>query len=265
MKQTILVTGGTGTLGKQIVKQLIDKEYTPIVLTSKENAIIEKGAIPAVGNLALNTGLKEASLHADIIIHCASNPRNSAEVDIQGTANLLASIPSHRSPHIIYISICGVDKSNYAYYGNKLTTEKLIAASGFPYTILRITQFYDFILHRMLIPGLHEQESFIELPDNTSFQPIDIRDVAIYIADRIDEKPQGAYVTIGGPEIFTIQQLATTYLEYTGKEYAIRESSAQSDFLNIFRSGINLTPENKTGAITWSTYLRDTLQGPEQC
>jgi uncharacterized protein YbjT (DUF2867 family) len=264
MRQNILVTGGTGTLGKQVVKLLINKSNTPIVLTSKEDGIVEKGAIPAVGDLARGTGLNEATGNTDVIIHCASNPRNSAEVDIQGTENLLASIPSGRSPYIIYISICGVDKSSYLYYQNKLATEKLIAASGFPYTILRITQFHDFILRRILTPGLNEQESFIELPDNMSFQPIDIQDAATYIVDRIDEKPQGACLTIGGPEIFTIRQLATTYLEYTGKDYTIKDSSAQSDFHNIFRSGINLTPENKTGTITWSTFLRNTLQLPEQ-
>lgn len=259
MKQTVLVTGGTGTLGKQVVKQLIKQGNTPIVLTSKENAAVEDGAIAVVGNLGTGTGLNEATANADVIIHCASNPRNSAEVDVQGTANLLSSIPADRSPHIIYISICGVDKSTYLYYQHKLAVEKLIAASRFPHTIIRITQFHNFILHRILLPGLNEQETSIELPDNMSFQPIDIQDAAAYIVNSIREEPQGACLTIGGPEIFTIRQLATTYLEYTGKEYIIRDSSAQSDFHNIFRSGINLTPENKTGTITWSTFLQITL------
>ncbi|SDF59025.1 SDR family oxidoreductase [Chitinophaga filiformis] len=259
MKQTILVTGGTGTLGKQVVKQLIKQGNTPIVLTSKENATVEEGATAVVGNLTLGTGLNEATAIADVIIHCASNPRNSAEVDIQGTANLLSAIPTDRSPHIIYISICGVDKSTYAYYQNKLATEKLIAASSFPHTIIRITQFHDFILHRILLPGLNEQESFIELPDKMSFQPIDIQDAAAYIVNSIREVPQGACLTIGGPEVFTVRELATTYLAYTGKEYAIRDLSAQSDFHNIFRSGINLTPENKTGTITWPIFLQNTL------
>lgn len=260
MKQNILVTGGTGTLGKQIVQQLIAQHYAPVVLTTKENAVVEKGAAVAVGNLVSGEGLHAATDNADVIIHCASNPRNSAEVDIQGTSNLLASIPPGRSPYIIYISICGVDKSNYLYYQNKLATEKLIERSGFPYLIIRITQFYEFILHRILIPGLNEQEAAIDLPDNMSFQPIDIKDAAAYVVKGVDEKPQAACLTIGGPEVFSIRELADAYLAYMGKKYTIRDTSVQNDFYNIFRSGINLTPENKTGTITWPAFLRNTLQ-----
>ncbi|MCF6404861.1 NAD(P)H-binding protein [Chitinophaga filiformis] len=259
MKQNILITGGTGTLGKQIAQQLIGKKYAPVILTSRENAVVEEGAIAAFGNLALGTGLQEAAANADVIIHCASNPRNSAEVDIQGTEHLLASIPSDRSPHIIYISICGVDQSSYVYYQNKYATEKLIEKSRFPYTIIRITQFHDFILHRILVPGSNERESVIELPDNMSFQPIDIRDAAAYIVKCVEDKPERTCVTLGGPEIFSIRELANTYLTRAGKKYAIRDTAVQNDFYNIFRSGINLTPENRAGTITWAKFLQDTL------
>jgi nucleoside-diphosphate-sugar epimerase len=250
VKKNVLVTGGTGTLGKEIVKQLMSEGYDPLILSSKNQA----GKKIVQGDLITGSAIGEAVKNTDVIIHCASDPRNSAEVDIKGTSNLLNAIPGRQNPYLIYISICGVDRSNYQYYQNKFDVERMIQVSGFPNLVIRITQFHDFVLHRILLPNIKE-DSVMEVPYGLRFQSIDVKDAARYIVNVVQDKPKTPVVTIGGPQILSIKEMAEVYLNNKEQKYAIRESAVENDFYNIFRSGINLVPEGKVGTITWDAFL----------
>src|SRR6218665_1959015 len=135
--QSVLITGGTGTLGQEISRQLLEKGYVVNILSSKDKPEIDFFTNIIQGDLTDSASLKEAIESSDIIIHCASNPRNAQVVDIEGTKNLLALLDSNKCKHFIYISISGVDKSDYPYYQTKYAVEKLIEATGLPYSILR--------------------------------------------------------------------------------------------------------------------------------
>src|SRR5690606_25671592 len=100
------------------------------------------------GNLS-DTGKLEGILrHVTTIIHCASNPRNADMVDIQGTEHLLRAVDKPALQHMIYVSIAGVDRSPYPYYKAKYEVEKMIMASGVPWSVVRATQFHDLVLNR---------------------------------------------------------------------------------------------------------------------
>ena len=103
--KNVLVTGGTGLLGKEVVDQLLTINYGVTVLSSKKNAIVPAGVQLVKGDLASNRGLQEATENADIIIHCASNPKDTQSVDIKGTQNLLNAVNKDKTLHFIYISI----------------------------------------------------------------------------------------------------------------------------------------------------------------
>ena len=143
MKQ-ILVTGGTGTLGKEIVSQLIANNYQPDILSSRTSRDSPKGARMLKGDLMEKSSINKVVANAEIIIHCASNPRNSENVDVEGTRNLLEAVNVKKLPHIIYLSIVGANKSQYPYYQNKCKVERMIMESKLPWSILRVTQFHDF-------------------------------------------------------------------------------------------------------------------------
>ncbi|MBP0904251.1 SDR family oxidoreductase [Mariniflexile gromovii] len=257
MKEIVL-TGGTGNLGQKMVKLLIDKKYNPTVLTSKNNMNKINDVHTVVADITNKDSLKDLFNDTDLIIHCASNPRNSDEVDVKGTQNILQSINLLKPPHLIYISIVGVDKSDWPYYQNKHKVERLIKDSGIPYTIFRITQFHDFVLHRIVKTLDTNPTGIFKLPKNMRFQSIDTNEAAKCIVETINDIKSLKHTTlnIGGPEILSIKDMAKTYLKECKRNEIIEEFDSENPFYKIFTTGINICPENKNGSIHWETYLK---------
>ena len=214
----ILITGGTGHLGEKVANSLKSKGYKVAILSTKTISP-GKGDNTAyfTGNLAENIGLKEASNNVDIIIHCASNPRNFKQVDIEGTKNLLKAIDIPTLKHFVYISIVGIDKSDYPYYQAKLEVEDLISNSGFPYTIVRTTQFHNFVVNMIqgFINESTDNESVLKIPNGLKFQSISTQEVAELLARVSLESPKGLLPDFGGPEVLSFEKMTECYL----KEY----------------------------------------------
>ena len=81
-----------------------------------------------------------------MVVHCASNPRRPRQ-DLAAARNLIAAARRAGSPHVIFMSIVGVDRVPYGYYQVKLEVERLIEQSGLPWTVLRATQFHDLLCY----------------------------------------------------------------------------------------------------------------------
>src|SRR3990172_2973042 len=140
---TILVTGGSGGLGSELVPRLA-AGHTVRILSRRPrppSATTEW----AQGELATGEGLAEAVAGVDMIVHAASSPfGKTRQVDVEGIRRLLpAAAPA--TPHLFYISIVGVDRIPFPYYRAKLAAEKLVEEPAVPYTILRATQFHTLI------------------------------------------------------------------------------------------------------------------------
>jgi uncharacterized protein YbjT (DUF2867 family) len=137
----ILVTGGTGVLGSKVVERLRSAGSEPRVLSRSG----PPGTI--IGELLTGEGLEEAVSGADTIVHCASSPfRKARQTEVDGTQRLLDAASRAGVSHLVYISIVGIDRAqSYPYYRVKLETERLVAGSPIPHTILRATQFYDLV------------------------------------------------------------------------------------------------------------------------
>jgi len=254
--QSVLITGGTGTLGQEISRQLLAEGYLVNILSSKEkpNATFYNNIIE--GDLINSTSLAKALEGAEIIIHCASNPRNAQIVDLEGTKNLLTCVDKNRCKHFIYVSIAGVDKSAYPYYQTKYAVEKIIAASGLHYSILRATQFHDLVLHRIIKVFDKGAGSPIEIPANMRFQSIDKTDVAKCIVELVKNKPTNEVTTIGGPEVLTLESMTEAYLRHLNRLEKIDYTAPSMAFHEVFTTGINLCPKNAINGITWSKYLQ---------
>lgn len=252
----VLVTGGTGALGKWVVNYLSEKKYSVSILTSKEDISPENGVSIFTGDLANNTGLFKATAEADVIIHCASNPQNFERVDTEGTQNLLKAINKQRASHFIYISIVGVDKSEYPYYKAKHVVEKMIAESGIPYTIIRTTQFHNFVLSIAQTLIAEQQNGLVTTPPGMRFQSIHIREVAEKLVDVV-EQSAGFISEFGGPEVLSFQEMVQQYLVATRTNLRIKSSNMEGERYKLFRSGVNLCPDNKNGKITWQEFLKE--------
>jgi uncharacterized protein YbjT (DUF2867 family) len=251
----ILVTGGTGTLGKEVVKKLLDEKQSVAVLSSKNNPEVPQAVEVLKGDLTNKESLPKALSEAEIVIHCASNPHNPGAEDIEGTKNLLSVLDKNHLRHFIYISIVGVDKSNYPYYVAKYETEKVIAGAGFPFSVLRATQFHDLVLYRLIYPADKNNDTVITIPANMRFQSIDVKEVAAKVCDLVEQKPKGEVLSIGGPEILTLEEMAESYLNVFGKKKQISLNVQDASFVS-FKSGVNLCPEYNFGKVTWMKYLQ---------
>jgi len=138
----ILVTGGTGTLGRHVVQGLVERGRQVRVLSRRERPS-GNDVTYLMGDLATGAGVREATSGADAIIHCASAKNG----DVEATRTLVTAAASQDNlPHLVYISVVGVDGIRFGYFKTKLAAERVVAESGLPWTLQRATQFYDFVL-----------------------------------------------------------------------------------------------------------------------
>jgi len=255
----ILVTGGTGTLGRALVKKLVNAGNAVGVLTSREHPELPEGVTAYKGNLS-DTGKLEGILrHVTTIIHCASNPRNADMVDIQGTEHLLRAVDKPALQHMIYVSIAGVDRSPYPYYKAKYEVEKMIMASGVPWSVVRATQFHDLVLNRLITPFDSGDGGLLKIPGEMRFQSIDTEDVAGYIFKKALNGPSASVETIAGPQLLNIREMVETYQSILGRTNQVEFVVDDVPFHNVFRSGLNVNPEWTGGRITWEEFLRKQL------
>ena len=143
----VLVTGGTGSLGRELTPRLLAAGYTVRIMSRRNPKPGEDARVEWVqASLESGTGLSEAIKGVNVVVHAASNPAKR-EVDVTGTARLLNEARTAGVQQFVYISIVGIDRIGFSYYRNKLAAEHLIEASGLPWTILRATQFHAAGLH----------------------------------------------------------------------------------------------------------------------
>ncbi len=256
----ILVTGGTGPLGREVVARLIARNHRVRILTHHTSPAKSEGVVAAPGDLLTGAGLAAALDGMEIVMHLASDSHQALATDVGGTRNLLAAAAtSARPPHIIYISIVGVDRSSMPYYVAKNAAEALIAASGLPWSILRATQFHGFIASRLQSLGVDTQ-SEVAVPMGVRVQSIDVGEVAERLVALAELGPLSHIAVMGGPQALDLATMATTYLRVRrpGQAVQVHAEPSQSALFDAWRSGSILAPEHAFGAITWEEYLTTT-------
>ncbi|MGV8138567.1 MAG: SDR family oxidoreductase [Mangrovibacterium sp.] len=250
----ILLTGGTGQLGRVLLNEFDTQKLSVSVLT-RGKALASSSGIKVINAdltdpASLNSTLRR---NYDVVIHCASNPHESDTVDVKGTENLLKAVGKGNVKNFVYISIVGVDKCTYRYYQDKRRAEELVNRAGVPYTILRITQFHDFVLNRILNVG--EGDDVITVPAGLKFQSIDLSDVSKKINQLLQGGPCNSILQIGGPEILETDYIVQEYQTIVKPTKKIQFTSNLNDFQKLFTTGINLCPDKKWGTVSWGDYL----------
>ncbi|MGW2722456.1 SDR family oxidoreductase [Streptomyces sp. NPDC001492] len=239
---TILVTGGTGTLGRLVTERLRADGHEVRVLSrhSRPYAVdLRKGG----------AGLEAAVAGVDTIVHCATTQTGGDE---KAAGNLVAAARRAGVGHLVYISIVGVDRVPYPYYRTKFAVEKLIEESGLGWTVLRATQFHDLLV--MVFKALAKLPVML-LPGRLSDQPVEVAEVAARLAELAAGAPAGRVEDMGGPEIRTFESLARAYLKATGRRRAVVNVPLWGRAYRAFRSGGHLAPEHAVGKGTFEEYL----------
>jgi uncharacterized protein YbjT (DUF2867 family) len=217
----ILVTGGTGTLGQQVVLRLREAGRDVRVL-SRRSRTSQDGLVFATGDLATGEGLPAAVHGVGTIVHCASNRMG----DVEATRNLVRAAVQQKQEkqekqgmqgnllHLVYISIVGVDRFPRGYFKTKLEAEGVITDSGLPWTTLRATQFYELIARGA---ARLAKLPVIPVPAGFVVQPVDSGEVATRLAEIALEEPHGRVPDMAGPRILSFADLIRTYLSATGR------------------------------------------------
>lgn len=248
----LLVTGGTGALGSELRPRLLAAGYTVRIMSRRPpQAGEENGVEWAEASLENGTGLAEAVDGVDVIVHAASSPVKR-QVDVDGTRRLLDQSQAASVEHFVYISIVGIEQIDFAYYKNKLKAEHLIEASGVSYSILRATQFHE-LIDRLLRPLTRLPLAFI--PKKWQFQVISAAEVADHLLAAVQQGPSGRLPDIGGPEILHLEEMAQGWLAAQNKNRRQVCLPVPGGLSAGFRQGLNTTPDNRVGSITWSQWV----------
>ncbi|MBD1865313.1 MULTISPECIES: SDR family oxidoreductase [Trichocoleus] len=243
----MLVTGGTGSLGSRVVDRLQTAGCNVQVLSRSGRL----GTVP--GDLLTGEGLEKAVEGINTIIHCASSPTNSRQVDVEGTRRLLQAAEQAGVSHIVYVSIVGVDRNPfYPYYGMKLEVEQMIEQASIGWTILRATQFHEFVL---TLIQLLDRLPIMLMPKGFLLQPIEASEVANRLVELVLSSAAGRVSDIGGPEIWTAADLARVYFKATGRKRSVVEVPIPGKIAQAFRTGAQLCPDQKYGKVGWEAFL----------
>src|SRR5438445_10893332 len=202
----VVVIGGSGVIGSRTVTILRHGGHE-VVAASPNTGV----------NTIPGEGLKEAMAGTQVVIDLANSPsfEDKAVLEFFETSgrNLLAAEAAAGVRHHVALSIVGTDRTpENGYFRAKVAQEKLIGASGIPYTIIRSTQFLEFLRG---IADSSADGNMVRLPPGL-FQPIAADDVAASVAEVALAAPRNGIVEIAGPERAPFNEIVARYLKAVG-------------------------------------------------
>jgi uncharacterized protein YbjT (DUF2867 family) len=262
----IVVTGGTGGLGRRVVARLRDRGRNVRVLSRHPGDSPESVEYMA-GDLVKNQGVEKAISGAEIVVHCAGVGK--IKEDTAQAQNLVAAAKRAGVRHLVGVSVVGaeripvrsaVDRSMFAYFASQRAKELVIEQSGLPWTNLRATQFYDgFIL--VMVRAMSKMP-IVPVPAGTRFQPVDADEVADALVELALSAPSGQAPDIAGPKIYDSESLLRSYLAAIGKHRPILKIKIPGAAAAAIRNGANLAPDRAVGRRTWEEFLAASVLKP---
>ncbi len=201
----IVVIGGTGLIGSKTVAILAQRGHDAVAASPQSGV-----------NTLTGEGLKEVLANAEVVIDLANSPsfEDKAVLEFFQTSegNLLPAEAAAGVGHHVALSIVAIDRTDNGYFRAKVAQEKLIEASGVPYTIVRATQFMEFL------GGIADSAAdgkTVTLPP-VLFQPIAADDVAALVAEAALAAPRNDVIEIAGPERAPFNEIVSRYLKAVG-------------------------------------------------
>ena len=254
----ILVTGGAGTLGRVVVSAATGAGHRVVTMSRKPAPDVSAAPRWATANIVSGEGLAAAVADMDVIVHAASDPRGDPEADEEGTRCLAGAAKAARVRHLIFVSIVGIDKIPLPYYQRKLAAERVLAASGQPYSILRVTQFHSFI-DFLFGKAASYMPLVMPLPSGYHVQSVGLEDVAARLLRAIDDGPGALLPDFGGPERMTVREAARLWQQARGVRKPMVPFPGFDATSRGFRAGCNTlpadTPPENRGRLSWREWL----------
>ncbi|WP_245721297.1 SDR family oxidoreductase [Nocardia pseudovaccinii] len=247
---TILLTGGTGTLGRHVTPLLVEAGFKIRMLSRNAHESTD-GIEFVTGDLLAGTGVEAAVDGAAIILHLAGGPKG----DDIATRHLVDAAAKAGVQHIVYIGVVGAGKLPIGYFRAKFAAEQAIIESGVPYTILRAAQFHDLALKTAQAMA---KSPIVPAPGAILWQPVDSREVAARLVDLTRGAPAGLVADLVGPTVYTMAELIRGYLKAEGKRRLFLPVPVPGKIGRAYRAKKNLTLDGATvGKLTWENFLAE--------
>ena len=227
----IVVVGGTGRIGSKVVG-LLRQRGQEVLAASPDTGV----------NALTGEGLAEALAGAQVVVDVSNSPsfENAAVMKFFQTSgrNLLTAEAAAGVGHHVAVSIVGTDRSDNGYFRAKVAQEKLIGSSGIPYTIIRSTQYLEFLGG---IAASSTDGNIVRLSPGL-FQPIAADDVAAIVAEVALAAPRNGIVEIAGPERAPFNEFVARYLKAVGDPRKV-VSDPEARYFALLRLGPTRAPQ----------------------
>ncbi|GAA4028443.1 NAD(P)H-binding protein [Arthrobacter methylotrophus] len=257
---TVCVAGGTGQVGREVVRLALDAGLDVTVLSrrppSGTSPAHHDGARYFQADVTTSTGLAEALQGADVVIDCLEGQTGKARKNFaDGGAQLLAAATRAGVRKAVLLSIINCDKSNAAFYVSKADKERVYERSALETVVVRATQFHS------LVTAVFQAGAKIRLIPvfrGARFQTISPSDVAAeLLAEALGETSAERHRTrtIGGPDIRSMRELAETWRKLTGHPGWIVELPLPGSMGKYLRNGLNLASSQRTGTDTFESWF----------
>jgi uncharacterized protein YbjT (DUF2867 family) len=261
----ILVTGGTGHLGRTIVDGLLREGHRVRILARAPRRGADAEWIR--GDLATGEGIPEAVAGADVIIHAATNSpaarrgsfklgdfvRSPADVDVNGTTELVTAAELAEVKQFVHVSIVGLEHLKLMPYSRrKLEAERIVKGSNVPWSIVRATGFY-WLLERMFENMVRRRS--LALPAHARMAPVDSDEFAQFIVECVAGVRLGEREDFAGPQTLSMIELMNQYMAVMDIERRVRRAPLPKRVQAAITAG-NTSAGARLGTTTWEQWLQ---------
>jgi uncharacterized protein YbjT (DUF2867 family) len=254
----ILVTGGSGTLGRQVVDRLRERGRPVRVLSRGQRPIHRAAGVEhVVADLSSGVGVAPALSGVRTVVHLAG----AQSGDDVKARHLVDAAREAGVGHVVYISVVGadrvpqagrIDRSAFGYFGSKRAAELMVQDSGLPWTTLRATQFFDLTLATVRALA---RLPIVPVPSGLRFQPVDSGEVADRLVELAMAEPAGLVPDVAGPRIYGFADLVRIYLRAAGRRRLLIPLHVPGSAAAAIRGGALLAPERAVGLRTWEDFV----------
>jgi uncharacterized protein YbjT (DUF2867 family) len=246
MNEPILVTGGTGVIGRQVVVRLRRAGRTVRVL-SRHGGPDSPGIENVVGDTVSGASLDAGFAGTSTVVHLAGGPKG----DDIGARRVVEAAQRAGTTHLVLISVIGAGDVPIGYVRAKAEAERIVSESGVPSTILRAAQ-----LHSLLLPVAAKLSAIRLAPREVRFEPVDGEAVAARLAELTLGAPAGRVADLAGPEVLTFAELIGQYNAVRGLRRRAVTMPLPGAPGRAYRQGANLAAgtADRVGG-TWRQFL----------
>ncbi len=251
----IAIIGGTGLLGRQVSEELRARGH--------EVRAVSRNAPKYRADLTTGTGLDEALAGCEAVVDASNNSSKSAAATlVEGTRRLLAAGQRAGIPHYVCMSVVGCERIPMGYFQVKAAQERLVADGPLPWTVVSATQFHEYLAAMF---GAAARYGVLPAP-NALVQPVASAEVARVVADAVESGPQRGRMTIAGPEVTGLRDLATTWRRAAGSRAVVLPLPLPGALGRALRGGAATTarPEDLHGEITFESWAAQAVASPPQ-